>query len=187
MDSLGHTHTHTHSPFPPTALGGQDNEKATPGKESETRIKCTPFGELLKKSPNASPMDFCAFDLLKPALRKRHPRTLNGLWKRVQEEWSNFCTTELRAIYFNEKFELELLNYAKDIGDAPRSFECLSSDEDDIRGNNPLFKLPHHTNMRTSSLNRFEVHQPFYELGLLGHQGSNLRPDRAVAVKSLQP
>ncbi|GFV15590.1 putative DD41D transposase [Trichonephila clavipes] len=33
-------------------------------------------------------MDFCAFGLLKRALEKWHPRTLNGLWKTVQEEWN---------------------------------------------------------------------------------------------------
>ncbi|GFX54166.1 retrovirus-related Pol polyprotein from transposon TNT 1-94 [Trichonephila clavipes] len=30
-------------------------------------------------------MDFCAFGLLKRTLAKRHPRTLNGLWKTVEE------------------------------------------------------------------------------------------------------
>ncbi|GFW73054.1 hypothetical protein TNCV_831731 [Trichonephila clavipes] len=31
-------------------------------------------------------MDLCAFGLLNQALEKRHRRTLNGLWKMVQEE-----------------------------------------------------------------------------------------------------
>ncbi|GFU01904.1 uncharacterized protein TNCV_1523991 [Trichonephila clavipes] len=50
-------------------------------KESETGIKCIPFDETHVKSPYTSAMDFCAFVLLKLALGKRHPRTLNELRK----------------------------------------------------------------------------------------------------------
>ena len=55
-------------------------------KESETEIKCIPFGEIPVKSHEASRMDFCAFGLLKRALGKQHPKTLKGLWKTAQEE-----------------------------------------------------------------------------------------------------
>ncbi|GFV57229.1 hypothetical protein TNCV_4465671 [Trichonephila clavipes] len=57
-------------------------------KESQTGIKCIPFYEIRGKSPYASVMDFCDFGLLKRAFGKRYPRTLNGFWKTVQEEWS---------------------------------------------------------------------------------------------------
>ena len=46
-------------------------------KELETGIKCIPFNEIPVKSPDAYPMDFCAFGLLKRALGKRLPSTLN--------------------------------------------------------------------------------------------------------------
>ncbi|GFV76089.1 uncharacterized protein TNCV_4671781 [Trichonephila clavipes] len=55
-------------------------------KESETGIKCFPFDEICVKSPYTFAIDFCAFGLLKRTLGKRHPRTLNGFWKTVQEE-----------------------------------------------------------------------------------------------------
>ncbi|GFU83097.1 hypothetical protein TNCV_65671 [Trichonephila clavipes] len=42
-------------------------------KESEAGIKCIPFDEILKKSPDASPMNYSAFCLLKQALGKRQP------------------------------------------------------------------------------------------------------------------
>ena len=40
-------------------------------KEPETRIKCISFDEISVKWPEASPMDFCAFDLLKRTLGKQ--------------------------------------------------------------------------------------------------------------------
>ncbi|GFS87476.1 uncharacterized protein TNCV_207871 [Trichonephila clavipes] len=64
-------------------------------KESETEIRCIPFGEIPVKSPDASPMDFSAFCLLKRALGKEHPKTLNGLWKMVQDEWNKICMAVL--------------------------------------------------------------------------------------------
>ena len=55
-------------------------------KESKTGIKCIPLNEIPVKLPDASSMDFCAFVLLKRDFGKRHPKTLNGLWKTVQKE-----------------------------------------------------------------------------------------------------
>ncbi|GFV32062.1 hypothetical protein TNCV_1452751 [Trichonephila clavipes] len=49
-----------------------------------------------RESPDVSPMDFCAFGLSKRALGKRYPRTLNGLWKTAQEQWSKMGRTVLR-------------------------------------------------------------------------------------------
>lgn len=56
--------------------------------EEETGIHAVPFTDIPVKSPDASPMDFCAFGLLKRALGDRRPRTLDGLWKACKEEWS---------------------------------------------------------------------------------------------------
>ena len=66
-------------------------------KESETGIKCIPFDEIPVKSSDASPIDFCVVGLLKQALGKQHPKTLNGLWKTFQEEWSKIDMTVLRS------------------------------------------------------------------------------------------
>ncbi|GFW37488.1 uncharacterized protein TNCV_860951 [Trichonephila clavipes] len=72
-------------------------------KESETGIKCIPFDEVRVKSPYASAMDFCVLGLLKRALGKRYTRTMNGLWKTVQEEWSKICMTVLRKNLLSRK------------------------------------------------------------------------------------
>lgn len=55
----------------------------------ETKINVIPFKSIPVKSPDASPMDFCVFGLLKRALGKRRPSTVDGLWKICQEEWNN--------------------------------------------------------------------------------------------------
>ncbi|GFV53070.1 uncharacterized protein TNCV_4644291 [Trichonephila clavipes] len=70
-------------------------------KKSETGVKCIPFDETRVKSPYASPKDFCVFLLIKRALGKRHPKTLNGLWKTVKEEWSKTFITVIRKSLFS--------------------------------------------------------------------------------------
>lgn len=65
--------------------------------EEETGIHSIPFEEIPVKSPDASPMDFCAFGLLKRAMGTRRPRTLQGLWKVCQEEWLNLDMEVLRS------------------------------------------------------------------------------------------
>lgn len=54
----------------------------------QTKIRAIPFSSVPVKSPDASPMDFCGFGLLKRALGNRRPRTIPGLWKACQEEWN---------------------------------------------------------------------------------------------------
>ena len=49
-------------------------------KDIERVIKWIPLDEILLKPPDASPMDFGAFGLLKRSLGKWHPKTLNGVW-----------------------------------------------------------------------------------------------------------
>ncbi len=63
---------------------------------SKTEKRCIPFNEIPVKSPDASPMDSCAFGLLKWDFGKLHPRTLNGRWKMTQEEWDKIDTNVLR-------------------------------------------------------------------------------------------
>jgi len=71
---------------------------------AETGIKAIPFSHIPVKSPDASPMDFCAFGLLKQALGKRHPKTLAGLWKVVNDEWNKLDLTVLRKSLLAWKF-----------------------------------------------------------------------------------
>ncbi|UYV79073.1 hypothetical protein LAZ67_17001003, partial [Cordylochernes scorpioides] len=52
-----------------------------------TGINTIPKNRTPVKSPDLAPMDFCIFGCLKRALGKRHPRTIEGLWKVVKEEW----------------------------------------------------------------------------------------------------
>jgi hypothetical protein len=54
---------------------------------TETGIRAIPYSDIPVKSPDASPMDFCGFGLLKRALGRRRPRTIDGLWKACQQEW----------------------------------------------------------------------------------------------------
>lgn len=56
-------------------------------KQSEIGIKFTPLNEIPMKSPDASPIDFCAFGLSKRASGKGNSRTLNGLSKTVPKDW----------------------------------------------------------------------------------------------------
>ena len=65
-------------------------------KEQETGIKSLPFDHIPVKSPDCSSMDFCVFGLLKQALIKRHPKSLNSLWKVVEDEWDKLSITTLR-------------------------------------------------------------------------------------------
>ena len=64
--------------------------------QNETGINAIPFEDIPVKSPDASPMDFCAFGLLKRALGKRRPRTLDGLWKACKEEWEQMDMSSLQ-------------------------------------------------------------------------------------------
>lgn len=71
--------------------------------EQKTGIKAVPFTDIPTKSPDVSPMDFCAFGLLKSALSKRRPKTLTGLWKAVQEEWDRIPLLTLQKALLSWK------------------------------------------------------------------------------------
>jgi hypothetical protein len=62
----------------------------------QTGINAIPFSSIPVKSPDAAPMDFACFGLLKRALRKRRATTLDGLWKVVMDEWNKLDLTILR-------------------------------------------------------------------------------------------
>lgn len=56
--------------------------------QEQTGIQTIPYSEIPVKSPDASPMDFCGFGLLKSGLGKQRPRTLDGLWKTCKRVWN---------------------------------------------------------------------------------------------------
>ncbi|UYV70169.1 hypothetical protein LAZ67_7002059 [Cordylochernes scorpioides] len=50
------------------------------------------------KSPDASPLDFYGFGMLKQRLFNRRPKTEAGLWKAAQEEWSNVSLSKVKEM-----------------------------------------------------------------------------------------
>ena len=59
------------------------------------RFKCIP-----PKFPDESPMDYCAFRLLKRAIFKCHLKILDGLWNIVKEEWNKTNLDILKKFSF---------------------------------------------------------------------------------------
>ncbi|UYV61103.1 SETMAR [Cordylochernes scorpioides] len=51
------------------------------------------------KSPDASPLDFYGFGMLKQRLFNRRPKTEAGLWKAAQEEWSNVSLSKVKEVF----------------------------------------------------------------------------------------
>ena len=56
------------------------------------------------KSQNLGPMYICIFWCLKVALGKRLPKTLQGLWKFVNEEWNNLSLSVLKQSLLSWKY-----------------------------------------------------------------------------------
>ncbi|GFW30033.1 uncharacterized protein TNCV_1593511 [Trichonephila clavipes] len=78
-------------------------------KELKRGIKCILFDEILVKSSDSSSIDFCAFGLLKRALGKRHPRTLNGLRQTIQAEVNKIGLTVLRKSLLSRKIRVRVI------------------------------------------------------------------------------
>ncbi|UYV61587.1 hypothetical protein LAZ67_1005417 [Cordylochernes scorpioides] len=51
------------------------------------------------KSPDASPLDFYGFGMLKKRLFNRRPKTEAGPWKAAQEEWSNVSLSKVKEVF----------------------------------------------------------------------------------------
>ncbi|UYV72299.1 hypothetical protein LAZ67_9002511 [Cordylochernes scorpioides] len=51
------------------------------------------------KTPDASPLDFYGFGMLKQRLFNRRPKTEAGLWKAAQEEWSNVSLSKVKEVF----------------------------------------------------------------------------------------
>lgn len=65
-------------------------------KANETGINIIPFSTVPVKSPDASPMDYCGFGLLKRGLATRRPKTVDGLWKLTKRVWNEIPMESLR-------------------------------------------------------------------------------------------
>jgi [histone H3]-lysine36 N-dimethyltransferase SETMAR len=66
--------------------------------------------EIPVKSPDASPMDFYGFGMLKQRLFNRRATTIQGVWKLLQEEWNSITTEEVTKVYNSWKRRLRLVN-----------------------------------------------------------------------------
>lgn len=51
------------------------------------------------RSPDASPCDFFAFGFLKQRLAKRRARTIDGVWKCLQEEWEAITPQVIQSVF----------------------------------------------------------------------------------------
>jgi hypothetical protein len=71
--------------------------------KEEFGINYVPNNRIPIKSPDVAPMDYCVFGLLKYALGKRRPTTLDGLWKAVCEEWDRLDLAILRRCLLSWK------------------------------------------------------------------------------------
>ncbi|UYV64360.1 hypothetical protein LAZ67_3000392 [Cordylochernes scorpioides] len=68
-----------------------------------TGINTIPKNRTPVKSSDLAPMDFCIFGCLKRALGKRHPRTIEGVWKVAKEEWDLLSMTMIRKCLLSWK------------------------------------------------------------------------------------
>ena len=80
---------------------------------TETGVSVIPFSSIPVKSPDASPMDFCAFGLLKRGLAHRRPTTIAGLWKACQAVWSSIPLTHLRRALLQWKLRCRAIVQAR--------------------------------------------------------------------------
>jgi hypothetical protein len=78
-------------------------------KKISTGISYIPFSDIPAKSPDISPMDFCGFGLLKQALRKRKPTTLDGLWKACKQCWEEIPLQTLQKSLISWKYRCRLI------------------------------------------------------------------------------
>lgn len=62
------------------------------------------------KSPDASPMDFYGFGILKQRLFQRRARTLDGLWKVLKDEWSKITPEEVTEVFGSWKRRLRAIS-----------------------------------------------------------------------------
>ncbi|GBN91889.1 hypothetical protein AVEN_77143-1 [Araneus ventricosus] len=77
--------------------------------KTDAGIPYIPFQHIPAKSPDVSPMDYCAFGPLKRSLFKRILTTIDGLWKVVEEEWKSIPLEILRKALLSWKSRCRLI------------------------------------------------------------------------------
>ncbi|GBN79439.1 hypothetical protein AVEN_138680-1 [Araneus ventricosus] len=78
--------------------------------KTDTGIAFIPFQHFPGKSPDVSPMDYCAFGLLKRVLSERKPTTIHGFWKVLEEEWKSI------SLKIPSIMEIMMKTYSSDQG-----------------------------------------------------------------------
>jgi len=79
--------------------------------DAETGIHAIPLADIPATSPDAAPMDCCAFGLLKRALGKRRPRTIYGLW--CLEDWDKISLVTLQRALLSWKLRCRAIVQAR--------------------------------------------------------------------------
>ena len=64
-------------------------------------------GEIPVKSPDTSPLDFYGFGFLK---QRRRPKTLDGVWKVLKEDWNRVSTETVAKGFDAWNFRLRLVS-----------------------------------------------------------------------------
>lgn len=72
--------------------------------KSKYGINYIPKKDIPVKSPDIAIMDFCVFGLLKQAIHKRIPSTLDELWKVVKQEWRRLPMVSIRRALMAWKY-----------------------------------------------------------------------------------
>lgn len=62
------------------------------------------------KCPDGSPLDFFGFGYLKQQIAKRRARTLDGVWKVSQQEWSQITVEKIKKTYASWKRRLRMIS-----------------------------------------------------------------------------
>ncbi|PSN57620.1 hypothetical protein C0J52_00524 [Blattella germanica] len=101
----------------PSSHTGKSSQRFYRQMGDKTGIKLIPFPSIPVKSPDASPMDFCHFGLLKRGLSSRRPRTIEGLWNVCRETWQDISTACLRRGLLKWKLRCRVIvhNHGKHI------------------------------------------------------------------------
>ncbi|GBL93308.1 hypothetical protein AVEN_219449-1 [Araneus ventricosus] len=76
--------------------------------KTDTSIAYMPFLHVPAKFPDVSPMDYCAIGLLKSALSKRKPTTIDGLWN-VVDDWKSIPLEILRRAFYHGNHDTDLI------------------------------------------------------------------------------
>lgn len=71
--------------------------------QKKYKVKFIEKKDIVVKGPDVSPLDFYGFGYLKQRLSKRRPRTLNGIWKVLNQEWNKITPLEISRVFASWK------------------------------------------------------------------------------------